>query len=111
MCDTSFGAINWNGGHETNLIKHNNLFWIVNREFEVERVDLMQMIRNKLTLKKEWNKEKSFWKLVKFNSLYSAANDLIGPFQEPKMILFPRWYHYKWNPMYSDGFFILILKV
>lgn len=40
MCDTPFGTVNWKGGHNTGLTKHNTLFITVNMELVVEWVDL-----------------------------------------------------------------------
>lgn len=58
----TFGADNFNEGHDTDLIKRNNLFTTANRDLlPVEWVDLILMISNKFDLR-QIERGKSFHK-------------------------------------------------
>lgn len=59
------GAVNLKGGYDTCLIKHNNLLITVRRWLTVEWIDLIQMIENKLNLRKTGRRENPFPKFAK----------------------------------------------
>lgn len=51
-CDMLFETVNFKGNHDTDQIKHSNLFLTVSRELSVvQRVGLIQTIENKHNLR------------------------------------------------------------